>query len=108
MSVAFIDGTSINAAIKGTDADLDLAVIAVPLGDIPSETLGQISVATLGNSDELKMGQGVIAIGNALGHGQSVTVGYISALDREVTTEGSTTRNLLQTDAAINPGAVHF
>lgn len=104
MSVVFIDGTSISAAIKGTDADLDLAVIAVPLENIPSETLGQISVATLGNSDELKMGQGVIAIGNALGHGQSVTVGYISALDREVTTEGSTTRNLLQTDAAINPG----
>lgn len=104
MSVVFIDDTSVNAAIKGTDADVDLAVIAVPLKDIPSETLGQISVATLGNSDELKMGQGVIAIGNALGHGQSTTVGYISALDREVTTDGSTTRNLLQTDAAINPG----
>ncbi len=104
MSVVFIDNTSVNAAIKGTDADLDLAVIAVPLKDIPSETLGQISVATLGNSDELKMGQGVVAIGNALGHGQSITVGYISALDREVTTEGSITRNLLQTDAAINPG----
>jgi len=104
MSVVFIDSTSVDAAIKGTDADLDLAVIAVPLKDIPSETLGQISVATLGNSDELKMGQGVIAIGNALGRGQSVTVGYISALDREVTTDGSTTRNLLQTDAAINPG----
>lgn len=104
MSVVFIDNTSVNAAIKGLDADLDLAVIAVPLKDIPSETLGQISVATLGNSDELKMGQGVIAIGNALGHGQSITVGYISALDREVTTEGSITRNLLQTDAAINPG----
>lgn len=104
MSVVFIDNTSVSAAIKGTDADLDLAVIAVPLKDIPAETLGKISVATLGNSDELKMGQGVIAIGNALGHGQSVTVGYISALDREVTTQGSTTRNLLQTDAAINPG----
>lgn len=104
MSVVFIDNTSVAAAIKGTDADLDLAVIAVPLKDIPSETLSQIKVATLGNSDELKMGQGVIAIGNALGHGQSITVGYISALDREVTTEGSITRNLLQTDAAINPG----
>lgn len=104
MSVVFIDSNSVGAAIKGTDADLDLAVIAVPLKDIPSETLEKISVATLGNSDELKMGQGVIAIGNALGHGQSVTVGYISALDREVTTDGSTTRNLLQTDAAINPG----
>lgn len=104
MSVVFIDSNSVNAAIKGTDADLDVAVIAVPLKDIPSETLEKISIATLGNSDELKMGQGVVAIGNALGHGQSVTVGYISALDREVTTDGSTTRNLLQTDAAINPG----
>lgn len=104
LSVVFIDSTSVNAAIKGTDADFDLAVIAVPLKDIPAETLGQISVATLGDSDALKMGEGVIAIGNALGHGQSVTVGWVSALDREVTTDGTTTRNLLQTDAAINPG----
>lgn len=104
MSVAFIDNASVNAAVKGADADLDLAVIAVPLKDIPSETLGKISVATLGNSDEMKMGQGVVAIGNALGRGQSVTVGYISALEREVATDNSTTRSLLQTDAAINPG----
>lgn len=104
LSVVFIDSTSVNAAIKGTDADFDLAVIAVPLKDIPAETLGQISVATMGDSDALKMGESVIAIGNALGHGQSVTVGCVSALDREVTTDGTTTRNLLQTDAAINPG----
>lgn len=104
LSVVFIDSTSVNASIKGTDADFDLAVIAVPLTDIPAETLSQISVATMGDSDALKMGEGVIAIGNALGHGQSVTVGWISALDREVTTDGTTTRNLLQTDAAINPG----
>lgn len=104
LSVVFIDSTPVDAAIKGTDADSDLAVIAVPLKDIPADTLSQITVATLGNSDDLKMGQSVIAIGNALGHGQSVTVGWISALDREVTTEGTVTRNLLQTDAAINPG----
>lgn len=104
LAVVFIDETSVNAAIKGTDPDTDLAVIAVPLKDIPETTLSQITVAQMGNSDELKVGQGVIAIGNALGYGQSVTVGYVSALDREVKTEGSVTRNLLQTDAAINPG----
>lgn len=104
LSVVFIDDKSINAVIKGTDAESDLAVIAVPLEDIPEETLNQITIAKLGNSEELKVGQGVIAIGNALGYGQSTTVGYISALDREVTTDNSTTRHLLQTDAAINPG----
>jgi serine protease Do len=104
LSVVFIDSVSVNAAIKGTDADFDLAVVAVPLKDIPAETLSKITVAKMGSSDDLKVGQGVIAIGNALGYGQSVTVGWVSALDREVTTEGSTTRNLLQTDAAINPG----
>lgn len=104
LSVVFIDNTSVNAAVRGTDADSDLAVIAVALKDIPEDTISQISVAKLGDSDKLEVGQGVIAIGNALGYGQSVTVGYVSALDREVTTDGSTTRNLLQTDAAINPG----
>ena len=104
LAVVFIDETSVNAAIKGTDPDTDLAVIAVPLKDIPEDTLSQITVAQMGNSDELKVGQGVIAIGNALGYGQSVTVGYVSALNREVKTEGTVTRNLLQTDAAINPG----
>lgn len=93
-----------DAAIKGTDADSDLAVIAVALKDIPSDTLSQIAIASLGNSDNIKVGQGVVAIGNALGYGQSVTVGYISALDRTVQTEDGVSRDLLQTDAAINPG----
>lgn len=104
LSVVFIDSASVNASIKGSDADFDLAVVAVPLKDIPAETLSQINVASMGNSDTLKVGQGVIAIGNALGYGQSVTVGWVGALEREVTTNGSTTRNLIQTDAAINPG----
>lgn len=104
LKVSFIDNTSVDAAIKGTDSETDLAVLAVPLEGIPSETLNQITVAAMGDSDALKVGQGVIAIGNALGYGQSVTVGYVSALDREVQTDEQTTRNLLQTDAAINPG----
>ncbi len=104
LKVTFIDQAAVDAAIKGTDADSDLAVIAVPLKNISSETLSKISIATLGNSDHLKVGQGVVAIGNALGYGQSVTVGYISALDRTVQTEDGTNRDLLQTDAAINPG----
>ena len=81
-----------DAAIKGTDADSDLAVIAVALKDIPSDTLSQIAIASLGNSDNIKVGQGVVAIGNALGYGQSVTVGYISALDRTVQTEDGVSR----------------
>ncbi len=104
LSVTFIDDSQVKAAIKGTDRDSDLAVIAIALKDIPEETMSQIKVATLGDSEELKVGQGVIAIGNALGYGQSVTVGYISAMDRQVTAEDQTTRDLLQTDAAINPG----
>lgn len=104
LSVVFIDDTSVNASIKGTDADSDLAVIAVALKDISEDTLSQISVAKLGDSDALEVGQGVVAIGNALGYGQSVTVGYVSALNREVKVDNTVTRNLLQTDAAINPG----
>lgn len=104
LKVTFIDQKAVDAAIKGTDADSDLAVIAVPLKDIPSDTLSRIAVAALGNSDQLKVGQGVVAIGNALGYGQSVTVGYISALDRTVQTEKGISQDLLQTDAAINPG----
>lgn len=104
LEVVFINKKSIPAAVKGTDAENDLAVIAVQLKDIPSDTMSQISIATLGNSDDLKVGQGVVAIGNALGYGQSVTVGYVSAMDREVKTENNTAENLLQTDAAINPG----
>ena len=104
LSVTFNDNQSAEANVKGTDSENDLAVIAVPLNQIDDSTKSKIAVATLGDSDNLKVGQGVIAIGNALGYGQSVTVGYVSALDREVTTEDGTTRNLLQTDAAINPG----
>ena len=104
LQVVFIDNKSIKAAVKGTDAENDLAVIAVPLKEIPADTMSQIAVATLGNSDDLKVGQGVIAIGNALGYGQSVTVGYVSALNREVKTKENEAKNLLQTDAAINPG----
>lgn len=103
LSVCFIDGTSVEAAIKGTDSDSDLAVIAVNLSDIPAETMSQIKEAEMGDSDSLKLGQGVVAIGNALGMGQSVTVGYVSALNKEVKfSDGS--RTLLQVDAAINPG----
>ena len=104
LSVTFIDNQSVKAAVKGTDSDSDLAVIAVQLSDIPEETRKQIKAADLGDSDSLKLGQGVVAIGNALGQGQSVTVGYVSALNREVKAEDQTSRTLLQTDAAINPG----
>ena len=83
LAVTFIDESSVEAAVKGTDSASDLAVIAVPLEDISADTKSQIKAATLGDSDSLKMGQGVIAIGNALGLGQSVTVGHVSALNRE-------------------------
>ena len=105
LKVTFINDSTLDATIKGTDADSDLAVISIPLSTIPEDTLNAIKIATLGDSDEVKVGQGVIAIGNALGYGQSVTVGYVSALNREVRTDkDGTTRTLLQTDAAINPG----
>ena len=104
LTVTFIDESSVSATIKGTDSESDLAVIAVSLSAIDSDTMGKVKVATLGDSDALKVGEGVIAIGNALGYGQSVTVGYVSALDREVRTQTEVSRNLLQTDAAINPG----
>ena len=103
LSVTCIDNTTVKAAVKGTDSDSDLAVIAVKLSDIPDETKGKIQPAVLGDSDTLKLGQGVVAIGNALGQGQSVTVGYVSALNKEVTIDG-VDRTLLQVDAAINPG----
>ena len=104
LSVVFIDNEEVKAAIKGRDSDNDIAIIAVKLADIKPETIEKIGVAQMGDSDELKVGQGVVAIGNALGYGQSVTVGYVSAVDREVTTKDSSIKNLLQTDAAINPG----
>lgn len=110
VSVAFIDDTAVAAQIKGTDADNDLAVVAVKLEDIPAETMSEIKIATLGDSDELEIGEEVVAIGNALGYGQSVTNGIISAVDRTVSTQdeatGATSEStgLIQTNAAINPG----
>ena len=104
LKVTFVDNKDVSAAVKGTDSASDLAIIAVQLKDIPSDTMSKIKVATLGNSDDIKVGQQVIAIGNALGYGQSVTVGYVSALDREITDEKGINRTFIQTDAAINPG----
>lgn len=104
LSVTFVDGSEHEAHLKGADSEADLAVIAVDLSDLSDETKASIRVATMGNSDTAKVGQGVIAIGNALGLGQSTTVGYISALNREVTVEDGVTRTLMQVDAAINGG----
>ena len=104
LKVTFVDNKDVSAAVKGTDSASDLAIIAVQLKDIPSDTMSKIKVATLGNSDDIKVGQQVIAIGNALGYGQSVTVGYVSALDREIEDEKGISRTFIQTDAAINPG----
>lgn len=103
LTVTFADESTADAAIKGTDSEADLAVIAVPLDKISADTKNKIKAATLGDSDALKMGQGVIAIGNALGLGQSVTVGHVSALNREIQVD-DTTKTVIQTDAAINPG----
>lgn len=102
--VTLIDNTQVEAKIKGMDADMDLAVIAINLDDLDDETLNNISIATLGDSDNLELGEQVIAIGNALGYGQSVTVGYISALDREIELDDGSVKSFIQTDAAINPG----
>lgn len=102
------DPAVVSAKLKGYDSDKDLAVIAVSLEDLSDDTLSQIKVATIGDSSSLQLGQEVVAIGNALGYGQSVTTGIISALNREIsvsTAEGETiTNKLIQTDAAINPG----
>lgn len=96
---------AISAKVKGTDEENDLAVIAVKKSDIPQETMDQIKIAKLNDTDELVVGEKVIAIGNALGYGQSLTVGYISALNRSIKTSGGETGSgLIQTDAAINPG----
>ena len=104
LKVQFVDNTTAEAQIKGTDPGNDLAVIAVDLTQISGDTLNQIKVATLGNSDNLVLGEPVIAIGNALGYGQSVTTGVVSALNREITTENGASGTFIQTDAAINPG----
>lgn len=96
---------AVSAKIKGTDADNDLAVVAVKKSDIPENTLNQIKIAQIGSSDDLAVGQQVVAIGNALGYGQSVTSGWISALNRTISTDdGTNSTGLIQTDAAINPG----
>lgn len=109
LTVTFCDDSTVSAEIRGTDPSTDLAVIQVELASIEDETLGNIKAATLGSSDELKVGEASIAIGNALGYGQSVTTGCISALNREVSVSDSSsstnyTAELIQTDAAINPG----
>lgn len=105
LSVCFGDSEDAvyEAQIKGTKADNDLAIVAVKLADIDSEVLSGVKIATIGSSDELEIGEGVIAIGNALGYGQSVTTGIVSALEREVSIDNLNAR-LIQTDAAINPG----
>lgn len=113
LTVQFADGSQSQAQIKGTDADKDLAVIAVQLSDISSDTMSSISIATLGDSNALTVGEPVIAIGNALGYGQSVTTGVVSALNRAIASDGSQNvqtgtdtevNTFIQTDAAINPG----
>ena len=103
LTVTFNDETSVEASVKGTDSTKDLAVVAVPIRQIGDETKNGIKVAVLGNSDELQVGEEVIAIGNALGYGQSVTNGIVSAKDREIEMEGFDSK-LIQTNAAINPG----
>lgn len=115
LTVQFVDGSQSQAQIKGMDADKDLAVIAVQLSDIEGDTMNQIAIAKLGSSENLTVGEPVVAIGNALGYGQSVTTGVISALDRAIQTTSTQTQGMvqnedmeintfIQTDAAINPG----
>ncbi len=107
LTVTFNNDSTVSAEVKGTDPSTDLAVIKVALGSIDSDTMNAIKVATMGSSDNLRVGEAAVAIGNALGYGQSVTTGCISALNREVSisdNETSYTAELLQTDAAINPG----
>lgn len=103
LKATFIDGSKISAVVKGTASSKDLAVIAVDLKDIKQETMDSIVIAEIGDASDIVVGQSAIAIGNAMGYGQSVTVGVISALNREVKVENAT-YNLIQTDAAINPG----
>ncbi len=109
LTVQFCDDSTVSAYVKGTDVSNDLAVVEVKLADIEADTLNHIKVATIGSSGNLRVGEAAVAIGNALGYGQSVTTGIISAVDREVSVEDETTgavtiNELIQTDAAINPG----
>ena len=113
VSVTCIDGETYAATVNGYDEDKDLAVVSVPLSDISDDTMDQIEVATIGSSDDLKVGEQVVAIGNALGYGQSVTTGIVSAKNRQLNSDdtvgdydsdSNSATNLIQTDAAINPG----
>lgn len=114
LSVAFADGNAVEASVKGFDEERDLAVVSVSLDDVEDDTMDAISVAKIGNSDDLKVGEQVVAIGNALGYGQSVTTGIVSAKNRRMDSDNNTVTdgsddssdgvNLIQTDAAINPG----
>jgi serine protease Do len=104
LEVIFNDESTLEAVVKGTNSDMDLAVIAVMLDDISSSTMNAIKIATLGDSEALVLGEPAIAIGNALGYGQSVTTGVISALNRSVELDDGSSREFIQTDAAINPG----
>lgn len=103
LTVSFVDESAVEASVKGTDSTKDLAVVAVPLESIDDATMKAIEIITLGDSDALQVGEPVIAIGNALGYGQSVTTGIVSALNRDLEMEGFDSK-LIQTDAAINPG----
>ena len=114
LSVAFADGNAVEASVKGFDEERDLAVVSVSLDDVEDDTMDAISVAKIGSSDDLKVGEQVVAIGNALGYGQSVTTGIVSAKNRRMDSDNNTVTdgsddssdgvNLIQTDAAINPG----
>lgn len=104
LKCVFIDNQSVSATVKGSKSDQDIAVVAVSLSDIPSDTLSKIAIAELADSDTITVGQQVVAIGNALGEGQSVTTGIISALDRSITVNNVTFSGLIMTDAAINSG----
>lgn len=103
LTVSFVDDAAVEAVLKGTDPSKDLAVVAVPLDSIESSTMDAIQIITIGDSNNLQVGEPVIAIGNALGYGQSVTKGIVSALNRDLEMEGFDSK-LIQTDAAINPG----
>ena len=103
LSVKFIDGKSYDASIKGVSERKDIAIVSIKKNNIDADTIKQIKIATIGDSNELKVGNGIIAIGNALGYGQSVTTGVVSALNREVSTD-EYTQNMIQIDAAINGG----
>lgn len=103
LDVTFIDDSVGSAAVKGTDSGMDLAVIAIPLDSLDADTMANITIAKMGDSDALRLGEPVVAIGNALGYGQSVTGGYVSALNREMSMD-NVKGTFIQTDAAINPG----